>query len=258
MKELIYHKRKKKTGSILLPENWDEITSKQYLQLVQLFHANILDPDVAVDKALYILLNKNLFSYLILPLQVRQACYDHVLWVFEEKQITKQLLPKYKGLYGPESEFDDLTMVEFHHAEIEYAEAIKNNENSNEALNKLIAVLYRPMANGKRAPFTFELIEPSLKQIDRWPMNVKLAILIWYDGCRQLLRELYPLAFEGSSDSGDNYFSGLYLMMRSIAGNKYGTWKDVEQMSVHLAFMEIVASIEDEKRLEEQLKASKP
>jgi hypothetical protein len=265
MVDLIYHKKQKK---ISIAQSWDEITAEQYINIVKLLHAGITDEDMALDKALYILAGRSLFSFLRIPLDIRMRCYDHILWIFKKQEITKQFLPFYSGLYGPESEFNNLSMAEFHHSEMAYYR-LTHEEDEDEmadALNELVAILYRggkPMPYDKnrnsegdmRIPFLFGDIDWHKKKVKRWPMHVKQSILLWYDGCRQLLITEYPTAFKGDK-ADDGYFDGMYGMLRSIASDgKHGNFEKVEQMLVHNAFREIVESIEEAKELERQMKS---
>jgi hypothetical protein len=94
-----------------------------------------------------------------------------------------------------------------------------------------------------------------MRSVSKWPLAVKQAILLWYDGCRQMLVKSYPLAF-GKGKANGNYYEGLFGMMRSIAGDKYGTLEDVENLFVHTMFMEIVACKKEEMEMEKQMAKS--
>src|SRR4051812_27747188 len=136
MKTLYYSKHLKK---IVLPENWNELTGKQLISMAALLSEGIKDPVLACDKALYILSDKSLFSFWRLPQLVRAIAHVHVAWIFEEQSLTKQLLPVYDALYGPDSEFNNLQLAEFHHAEMACYRLM--HEKDEEALDELIAIL---------------------------------------------------------------------------------------------------------------------
>ncbi len=262
MKDLIYHSKKK----ISIAENWEEISGKQLIAIAGLLHLGIDDAAIASDKALFILSGKKLLPFLLISLDIRMRCYEHVQWVFQEQNITQQLIPVYKKLHGPESEFGNLQAAEFHHTEIAYQRLV--HEDEIDALNELVAILYRePRKNydlkrnsdgDTRIPFSFGDIEYHKKIVKRWPIQVQQAILMWYDACREQLRTFYPQAFEGIGDSNSNYYDGLFGLIRNIAaGNKYGDFEKVEHMYVHNMFREIVECIEEDKKLQSQLNATK-
>jgi hypothetical protein len=262
MKALVYYK---KMYEIVVPESWDELSARQFIKIAELLHKRIEDETIALDKALHILSNKSLFMYLRIPLDIRQRAQEHAKWVFEDQLVTKQLIPLYGGLYGPESSFDNLQLAEFHHSEMAYHQFIF--EKNEDFLTELCAVLYRQKRENYdakrnsegdvRIPFSFNDIEFHKRKIKSWPLAVKHAILIWYDGCRQQLVKDYPTAFNSDDLAvhDKNFFEGLFGMIRSLSGPRYGTFKEVEHMGIHNAFMEIEASIEEEKELKKQLRA---
>jgi hypothetical protein len=245
----IHYKKK----IITIPGEWAELTGKQYLRVIKELHKNITNEWFAADAMLRVLTNKSFFSFYLLPADMRWRCYDKMKWVYEDQNCTEQLLPKYKTLYGPAGDFMNLLMAEFHHTEIAYQQYILNKGENAEALNILVAVLYRRGKNKKlynyklnsegdyRVPFNAAEIEWHLKKVSNWPQHVKQAVFTWYDACRQQLLKQYAAAFTGSTKKG-SYAQGLFEMMRSISGTKYGSFKEVEQMPVRTAFLEIIAS----------------
>lgn len=252
MKTLIYSKRQKQ---ILVPERWDELTAKQFIQLAGILH-NSESEIMKLDRALKVVCNKSLYGFLRIPAEIRLRCYSHIAWIFDKQHSTKQLLPVYGGLYGPASDFDNLVMAELHHTETAYFKLTQQNDAT--ALDELVAVLYRSKKKDYdlkrdkdgdiRIAFSYGDIRYHQKKIAKWPMAVKQAILLWYDACRQSLVELYPEAFEGGESSA-NIYQGLYGMIRSLSGDKYGDFEKVNHLYVHIAFLEIVASKNEEAEL---------
>lgn len=245
MKALLYHTNKK----VLVAESWNELTTKQYVKIVQLLHAGIENDVEALEKALYILSKKLLLNFFFIPADIRMRMHEHAAWIFDQKDITKQLLPSYKNFYGPADDFDNLRMKEFHAAEM--AAYRLDQEKDVDALNELVAVLYRP---GKKNYDTKRNVDGDIRivynanetelfkqKVKKWPLNIKRAIFMWYDGCRQQLEDLYPLAFESDGKtSAKNYYDGMYGIMRGIAEKKtYGNFDEVGELYVHLAFKEI-------------------
>lgn len=245
MKALCYDKNKE----VVVAENWNELTTKQYLKIVKLLHAGIADETEAFEKVLYILSKKSLLRFFFIPADMRLRMHEHVEWIFEQKGITKQFLARYKNFYGPAEDFENLRMKEFHAAEM--AVYILKQEQDIDSLNELIAVLYRP---GKKnydtkrdtdgdIRITYNPNETAFfkRTIKHWPLHIKRAILMWYHGCRQNLEETYPLVFENNdSGSSKDYYDGMYGMMRGIAEKKtYGDFDAVGELYVHLAFKEI-------------------
>ena len=244
----------------MLPGEWEEVNSKQLRRLAVLLHSG-LDSDMAAQKALQILSGKTLLFFLLLPLELRHRAQPYAEWVFGKIDLTIQLIPKYKNFYGPDSDFGNLSMVEFHYAEMAYCELVLTKDEKH--LIELIAVLYREGKDGYdykrnidgdfRKTFSYGLFEYGQKKIAKWPKDVKLAILLWYDGCRQSLVKGYPDIYPKKEKAGQNRFEGLYKMIRSVSGDKYGTIPDVEKLSVHTAHLEISCMLEDAATMKKEI-----
>lgn len=247
-----------------MASEWAELTPRQYIRVIRRLHKPVTNEWFATDAMLRILTGRNWFRFYLLPADLRWRCYEHIRWVYDKQDAVAQLLPKYKGLVGPAGSFNNLKLIEFHHSEIAYQQYITNTEDIN-ALNLLVAVLYRSPKNKKlydykrnpegdfRQKFNANEIEYYEHKISRWPLAARLAIFVWYDACREQLFKDYGEAFTGTKKT-QSYAQGLFEMMRSIAGGKYGVLKDVEQLYVHTAFLEIIASKREADELEKQYK----
>lgn len=257
MVNLLYDKNKK----VVVAENYNELTTKQYLKIVKLLHAGISNELEALDKALFIVSNKSFVKFFMINAYARSLMHEHIIWVFEQKEITKQHLTSYKNFFGPADDFENLRMKEFHAAEMAFYKL--SEEQGIDYLNELIAILYRPakkdydlkrnVDGDVRICFNTNETEFFKYKIKRWPLNIKRAILMWYHGCRQQLEENYKPVFEGNQTSYKNYYDGMYGMMRSIAEKKtYGNFDEVGDLYVHLAFKEIVETKLEEDELKRQ------
>jgi hypothetical protein len=259
--KLVHYKKRK----VLLPESWQELTGRQYVRVIQLLHKPIKNEWFSADAMLRVLTNKNIFAHYLLPADMRWRCYEHINWVYQKQNVTEQLLPVYRGLYAPAGEFNNLKLIEFHFTEILYQDYVLSKGENVDSLNKLVAALYRSPKNRKsydykrdpdgdhRQPFNGNELPFYVRQVRRWPLAVRQAVFVWYDACREQLFKDYREAFTGKAKK-NNYAQGLFEMMRSIAGGKYGVFKDVEQLYVHTAFLEIVACRREAKELEKQSK----
>lgn len=251
MIELIYHKNGKEK-QLVLPSEWNELSKKQLIALADIKH-NEKDAVEQLIKALHILTGMGAIRFMFLPKDVIVNASEHIKWVFEENTLTTQLIPYHGDFYGPDSHFDNLQMHEFNHAEMAYQELISTKEP--EYLDRLVAILYRqakpdydhdrnPDAD-HRIPFKYGDITWHMGLVSRWPEKVKLAILLWYDGCRMELIDSYPLIFNKSEANDQNLYQGLFTLMHSVAGEKYGNFDQVENSFVHKILMALNIMIEE-------------
>lgn len=255
MNKIIYHKNK----SIIIPTDISEVTGKQFIAISGLLHSEYISVLKASLSALRILGNLSWWKFLRVSNEVRLGCLPYVQWIFDKISITKNLIPKYKGFYGPSEELNNVTISEFHFAEKYYSQI---KENDYDALPHLIAVLYRPAKhkyNKKldqdgdvRQKFNSNVVDYYAGIISDWPENVQYAVLIFYDGCRKKIEEDYPDVFSGGSGEDDGL--GMYGVMRGLAGPKFGDIEKVESMLLHNALLELNLICEEEKELERKYK----
>ena len=243
--------------------SWNELDKRQLIQAALLLHSG-KSAGEAIQKALQILCKKWTVPFLLLPIDFRERCEKYATWLVDgDNTLTKQLLPKYKKLYGPDDDFNNLLLVEFHYTETAYNRLI--NGKDPDALDELIAILYRePKENynhqrnsdgDHRKAFVYGDIAWHKAKVKKWPTKIKLAVMLWYDGCRQQLVKDYPLVYPTKAEpEQDNFFEGLYKLMRTISGEKYGTIDRVELLNVHTAHLELSCMMEDNRQQEAAIK----
>ena len=139
MQHIFYEKKK-----LAIPSAWEELNGKQLKRLAVLLHRGKEKEETAM-RSLHILSKISLFRFWLLPLDLRFRALPFVEWINKLK-LTCQLLPKVKGFYGPCQDFGNLTMVEFHYAEMAYCQLVKSKEQT--FLTELISVLYREKKQG--------------------------------------------------------------------------------------------------------------
>jgi len=140
---------------------------------------------------------------------------DGRLLVERNNCLTKQLFPVLKAgasLYGPEDRMKNITAGEFAKAENRYQSYL--NTGDEKYLNEMIAIMYRPRKRfawlakfiqqwdgEKRVPY-HDYHMARAKDISGIDIRVRFAILLWFEGCRNLSIEKHPHVF--SSTGGDN------------------------------------------------------
>lgn len=261
---LTLHYKKK---NIQLPESFSELSSKQFIAIAGILYngGDFLRCQLTAFK---VLANLSRWRMIWMDTEFLDRAREHVNWIFDHeqlKEVRQQLVPEYKRLHGPISDFDNLVMKEFHFSELAYKELIY--EEKHESIDKLIAAIYRPAKHNYdkkknpdgdvREPFNANEAESYRRAIRKWPAPVKHAIFIWYDNCRQALIKNNPLVFNDPEKGFESQFdTGLYGMMRGLAGEKLGTIEKIENMYVHTALLEIGLIREEEAYLEEQMKVN--
>ncbi len=140
--------------------------------------------------------------------------------------VSRNLLPKIKKLYGPDSVLQNCSFFEYKQAHAEYVLYLKNQNIEN--LNRLIAILYRPKkwflpilkllpnfpgdVRRKFSPLSNPLIlEKRVKYVSKLPYYYKYAFFLIYTGFESFLR------------TGDIEIDGNEISLSALYSNSTGT-----------------------------------
>jgi hypothetical protein len=183
-------------------------------------------------------------------------------FIWEETNLTKNVLPKYRNLYGPADNFGNLRMNEFAYAQNAFEEYKEKEDMS--ALNRLVAALYREAKPGYdfrlnpdsdcRQDFNEAVMNyHAEKVISKWPLYVKLLVLKWYAGCfEQMMKENQDLF---SSNKSEVALHGIVSVMRNVAkSGTYGDFNSVEKMYVKMIMIELKETKHEADELEKSYK----
>lgn len=174
--------------------------------------------------------------------------------------LTQCLIPSFRlgihRFYAPDHYMKNISGGEFHYCESYYQEYLQQADP--EALDQLIAVLYRPKGKGaahdplhknyKGDPrIKLNPIEKRAAQFQKLDDASKAAILIWYQGCRQHIIDTHPQLFKKEN------------------GESTGSWMDVfDSLSDNLVNFNTIADqplsmiLYKMTRLQQQAEKKKP
>lgn len=239
-----------------MPTAWNELSGDQLVKCLQ-----VISSDWSTDKKelalLRILTGISRWRFLFADVDELAEFFYLLEFLFQDNKLTKNLLPAYDSLYGPGDNFCNLVVSEFIFAEDFYQ---KYKEQNNPVdLDNLIAVLYRP---GKpfllynyttnpdgdyRKKFNDHLVEYYASKIRKWPIEVKNAILHYYEGCHRQLTEAYGDVFGGSGEPAKR---GMLSVVVSMAENgTFGNFAQVEGLLLHTFMIGLSEAIDKASKL---------
>jgi hypothetical protein len=176
-------------------------------------------------------------------------------------------------LHGPAPELANLVMAEFCYSE-HYFNQWKEKKDI-VLLNQLISILYRPSVEASastgffrrssasttadpRIPFDPNICNTLVKQIERWPLALRIAIGTMYGSMRQQKIEENPRVFSDGGSDGEANLYGLWSIMRQVAkAGHLGKLKDIETTYVDTVLMELNESLVEAERQEAELEKMK-
>lgn len=256
-----------------VPECWNELSKKQLLQVIELLYQKNYSPEKTVLKLIKILTGMSWWAFVWAPITSKigkreKTGLEEYLYLTEflltENCLTNQLLPEYGGFAGPADDMINLIMDEFVFSESYYNRWAENRKDTG-LLDNFIAILYRPQRrfynkkkNSKgdvRTSFNEDLCKYYAgKDIKGWPLTVKLAIVHFYEACRQKWVEDNPEVFNGGG--GDPAQYGLLSVMRGVAksGIHGSTLEEVGGKHVNAILMELNEMVAEAREQEKALK----
>jgi hypothetical protein len=195
--------------------------------------------------------------------RLAEAAEELTRFFFEGNTITRNIIPEYKGFFGPADALANMRMAEFCFSENYYL--LWKQTQETKYLNLLISCLWRPgkknaaneAAGDYRTPFNPAMHNTMAARVNKWPADVKLAMAMIYDGMRAKKISDNPKVFSDAEPQGETVF-GLWSIMRSVAkAGHFGDFDKVQHQYLDTILMELTeASIEAE-RLEEQMETMK-
>lgn len=219
-----------------VPESWNEMDGKRLTQVMQVIESG-MDDEKGILSLFRALADIPWFQfYLMRERALMDTAVECTEFLFGENTLTRNLIPSYRGLYGPADGLSNMKMAEFCFSEYRYMQYVK--ESTPENLDLFIAVIYREGKNmfydyvrnpdgDVRKKFN-DAISPLLAmKIRKWPNHVKRAIVRFYEGARDAKVKANDKVF-GSSDGQESLY-GLWSVMRSVA--KEGTFGDFDRVN---------------------------
>ena len=259
-----------------IPESWNELTRDQLFWVVSVFFRKGLTQLDARDWLIVkflapknVIFNGNelreLFKLNILQFQ---QLSETLGWIFEEgSALTKQLIPSIRleghRYYGPLSSIDNCTAGEVARADgflVKYQESQED-----EALDGLIATLYRPRkwwwfftrifpdlnSGDPRMKFNDSTLSRRRRRIRNLKRETKLAILLFFQGCKQEVVDAFANSFGEEKEAGGFGMLGILL---ELAGTKFGTFEQTLETNYWAIMTELERSALHAKEMEENAK----
>lgn len=274
-----------------IPSHWNELTGKQLVQLMPVVY-NLMQRNVGLLRIFQILSGWSAFriaritgmithpkmeialasiwwskkydKYFERANKLMEAIESCTSFLLDEDQmnLTENKLPFYKGFYGPSHQLSNMRMAEFAISEMHYLQWKRSEMQGIDHLNNLVATLYRP----KRSKYDHkantdadhrEIYNPNLtpayvKKIEKWSLDVRLAIVTFYEGARKEKLDTNPEIF-AEDQGGDPSLFGLWSLMRQVAiKGHFGDFDKVQDQYIDTILMELHEIKAEADKLEEQ------
>lgn len=261
MHEVILNGRPKPVAA-----TYDELSRTQLLRLVPMLFGAYTDRHRQRIELLTVLLGVSLPLVLrFTPVQLLEIFWLTDFLLAEELVFTRQLLPVVRAawyrrrLHGPADGLAGVQFLEFVFADSYFMAYAQGQEET--WLDHLVATLYRPQrrpyrphaadyAGDRRQDFNPALIDARVPEVARLPQAEKLAIYLWYRGCRRALELRYPRVFTPANEQQAQAPGGWDYVLREMSGAAFGSFEETGRQKTG----QLLAKMEDDARRAEELK----
>lgn len=177
---------------------------------------------------------------------------SHTLaFLFNKNRLSKWLIKSFKyqtkRYYGPDDHLANLSIFEYRCTELCYQSYLKNQDRK--SLILLTATLYRPKRKGTiyddiREDLSDYEVNRRVKRFKKLHPEILHAILINYEGCRNLLMHQYAEVFSTKTRDDHANVSDLQYLIESLAGAPFGSFSETEKTNLHRFFRYLVKMVQ--------------
>lgn len=196
-----------------IPSSFDEMTGDDYIRFIKLWErlqSKLMDISHLKTELVYHFLGirhsaARWDQFTVdekqnISLNVFQIA-EKLDFLFTEKEIdgkihlginlswTKNHIPEYRGLFGPDKLLADITWIEYKDAMVASTAYIESEDI--EDLYRLAAILYRKKSfwTKKRKAYDPEQVDANMQHTRQWPSFVLYGIFLFFLSCEKYIRE---------------------------------------------------------------------
>lgn len=249
------------------PENWNELTVKQLLFIAFLMNKgyNLEKLNVMIIKNFLNIKNRYFFD---ISGEAMSELAKSISFIHETKTLTSNKIPEINikinffswiftprkrkcKLYGPSDGLLTLTFEQFFgHCEPALNDYVKTKNIS--SLDYLVASLY----TYKKEKFIPDDIEEILKKVKKLNLDYKVAILLFYIGCKDFFAYKFQKLFKTEKSSSNKQISDLHFieLTDQLNNEDLSNNEQIKKTNIIDAFIRLTRMIEKYEQLKRMKK----
>lgn len=249
-----------------LPATWNELTKDQLVPLAGLLHSKFASVYEFRIKALMALTKLNLIQMLALGDRIIDL-YPFIEFLEAENELTQNKIEsvtigrwRKHILFGPIGNFETLTADEWTEADDAYLEF--KREFTEGSLDRFMAILFRnpaPDAHQIKRDFRVPYSEGSEKYrlplIQKVPRNTKLAVILWWTGCRREWESVFERVFSAKGEGPESF--GWQETILKLSGTVFGDHQDTQSTYMYKLMLQMEVTLKDEEYQKQKQAAMK-
>jgi hypothetical protein len=263
--EILYHQPLigKSCHRVDVPTCWNELSPWQLEQVARLLYSNPDDVYKFRIELLRILLKLKWHHLLMLKGERLIDLFPFVSFIEKDISLTDNKMEaiKFKEglLYGPIGDFSTLTAEEWTEADQAYLDFSQTG--SDDALNRFVAILFRERVenitpshpdwkNDYRIPFHEAHVKPRIELFERVDKFWKLAVILWWKGCRSEWEEVFERVFREKAEGPESF--GWQETILKLSGAEFGDFEKTQTTHMYKLMLKMEVTLKDEEYRKEQ------
>jgi len=254
----------------LIPESWDELSTDQYLVLINNINS-YEDQSEVINTLLFSIIHPSIFSAITiwhgfdaeeyLAKELLEEVHPLLQWIFDKPKFSKVPIPQLTidgtTLVSPKAGLINITGAEI--VMLEYFRTAYEITKELHFLHKLVAVLYRPYntvdaerinRGDDRVAFNDNLIDKYALLISKSEKSNIFGIYFWYCAVMAYKYEQYSDVFSSEPSHKAKDPEEWRHIIRSLRNNKMGNQKEVNEAYIGDILYEMRKLEEEARELE--------
>jgi hypothetical protein len=257
------------THKCQVPASWNELTSVQLSRVAALLFSGQKDISFLRIKLLRVLMGLKWHHLFLIGGERLIDLFPFIKFIEEEISLTDNKVTfidvDKNRFFGPAGNFSTLSAEEWTDADEAYMDFRQSNETKD--LDRLVATLYRkrvpgmwprhPQWNGDyREPYNEYAVPWVTIAMAKVDINIKLAVFLWYQGCRREWEEIFERVFKAKEELGPQSFGWQETMLK-LSGAEFGDLKKTQHTYMYKLMLKMEVTLKDEEYRKEQEKAQR-
>ncbi len=251
-----------------VPTEWNELSAKQLISVAGLLYSGTEDLYKFRIELLRILIGLKWHHLLSIGSERLIDLYPFVQFIESEIRLTQNKIQylklQGKRYFGPIGDFSTLTGEEWTEADECFIEFHSSGDVAE--LDKMMAILFRERikgispksenwANDYREPFSEARVTNRIPVMAKVPLTVKMAVLLWWKGCRREWEEVFERVFKSKGEGPQSF--GWQETLLKLSGSEFGDLKSTQATPMYKLMLKMEVALKDEEYRKEQEDARK-
>jgi|GEM_PF-1897598 len=243
---------------VSVPQSWNELTKDQLCRVAALLYSGKSDLNRIRIELLRILMRLKWHHLFLIGGDRLIDLFPYVAFIEKDITLTDNKVLSFAvdniRFFGPMRDFSTLTAEEWTDADEAYTDC--HPSLNPEALDRFIAILFRERKKGMwqnhskwsndyRRPYQEHELRGRVRHIAKIPQPVKLAVLLWWKGCRREWEDVFERVFKSKEQQGPQSFGWQETILK-LSGSEFGDLEKTQRTYMYKLMLKMEVTIKDE------------